>query len=94
MGKKVRKGIATLKKHELLNKYQALPKCCQRAAAEQLNISRGCLRNLLREETALQTEASGKEGSNEPRDSAMARTEKWKMGCGNGSIFLSLARFQ
>ena len=32
---------------------------------EHLNISRGCLRNLLPEETAVQTEASGKEGSNE-----------------------------
>ena len=57
--------IAILKKHELLKKYKALPKCSQRVAAEQLNISRGCLRNLHREETALQTETSGKEVSNE-----------------------------
>ena len=65
MGKRVRKDIAMLKKHELLKKYRALPKCTQRVAAEQLNISRGCLGNLLREETPLQTEALGKEGSNE-----------------------------
>ena len=65
MGKRVRKDIAMLKKHELLKKYPALPKCSQRAAAEQLNISRGCLRNLLGEETVLQTEASGKKDSND-----------------------------
>ena len=65
MGKRVCKDIAMLKKRELLKKYQALPKCSQRAAAEQLMISHGCLQNLLLEETALQTEASGKEGSNE-----------------------------
>ena len=65
MGKRVRKDIAMLKKHELLKKYRALPECSQRVAAEQLNISRGCGRNLLREEIALQTEASGKENSNE-----------------------------
>ena len=65
MGKRVRKNIAMFKKHELLKKYRALPKCNQHVAAEQLNISCGFLRNLGREETALQTEASGKEGSNE-----------------------------
>ena len=65
MGKRMRKDIAMLKKQELLKKYQALPKCSQRVAAEQRNISRGYLPNLLREETTLQTEASGKEGSNE-----------------------------
>ena len=65
MGKRVRKNIAMFKKYELLKKYRALPKCSQRVAAEQLNISRGCLRNLLREETALHTEASDKEDSNE-----------------------------
>ena len=53
MDKKVRKDITMFKKHELLKKYRALPKCSQHAAAEQLSISRGCLRNLLREETAL-----------------------------------------
>ena len=49
MVKRMRKDMAMVKKHELLNKYRALPKCSQHAAAEQLNISRGCLRNLLRE---------------------------------------------
>ena len=65
MGKRVRKDIAMLKKYELLKEYRVLPKCSQRVAAKQLNISRGCLRNLLCEETAFQTEAPGKEGSNE-----------------------------
>ena len=65
MGKKVRKNIAMLKRYKLLKKYRALPKCSQRVAAEQLNISCGCPRNLLREETALLTEALGNEGSNE-----------------------------
>ena len=65
MGKKVRKDRAMLKKHELPKKYRALPKCSQCAAAEQLNISPGCLHNLLHQETTLQTEAMGQEGSNE-----------------------------
>ena len=64
MDKRVCKDIAILKKHELLKKYQALSKCSQCVAAKQLNISCGCLRNLLREKTALQTEALEEEGSN------------------------------
>ena len=80
MGKGVRKDIAMLKKHDLLNKYQALPKCSQRVAAEQLNNSRGCLRNLLREETAFQTEASGKEGSNERKRQRHAKDREVEDG--------------
>ena len=53
MGKRVCKDIAMLKKHKLLKSTEHY----QRAAAEQLNISCGFLQNLLREETALQTEA-------------------------------------
>jgi len=47
-----------------LKSHPALPTCSQkRAAAEQLYISRGCLRNILRNEKALRSEASLLEGS-------------------------------
>jgi len=44
---KIRADLAFFKKLETLENYQALPTCRQCAAAEQLNISRGCLRNIL-----------------------------------------------
>ena len=46
------------KKLDILNNYRALPKGSQRAAAEQLKISRGCLQNLLRDEAVVQNQAS------------------------------------
>ena len=40
--------ITLSKTAENLEKYRSLPNCSQRAAAEQLNTSRGCLvRNIL-----------------------------------------------
>ena len=94
MGKRVRKDIAMLKKHELLKKYQALPNCSQSVAAEQLNISRDCLRDLLREETALQTEASGKEGSNEWKRQRRGKDREVKDGLWKWLHFAQSARFQ
>ena len=55
------------KKAEILEKYRLLPKCSQRAAAEQLNISRGCLRNILLNEAERQRETSLLEGSDRKR---------------------------
>jgi len=49
--------LSLFKKLEILENYVALPTCSQGAAAEQLNISRGCLRNILCKETALRSEA-------------------------------------
>jgi len=40
-----------------LENYQALPACSQCAAPEHLNISRGCLRNILCNEIAFRSEA-------------------------------------
>jgi len=56
---KRRAYIAFFKKLEILENYLALalPTCSQGAAAEQLNISRDCLRNILCNETALRSEA-------------------------------------
>ena len=48
--------------------------------AKQLNISRGCLRNLLHEETALQTEASDKEGTNERKRQRYGKDREVKDG--------------
>jgi len=48
---------AFFKKLEILENYQALPTCKQCAAAEQHNISRVCLRNILFNEIALRSEA-------------------------------------
>ena len=55
---KRRADVALSKKLEILKNYRAVPNCSQRAAALQLNISRGCLRTLLRDEAVLQNKAS------------------------------------
>ena len=55
---KRRADLTLSKKLDVLKNYRALPKCSQRAAAERLKISRGYLRNLLRDEAVLQNEAS------------------------------------
>ena len=80
---KRRVDLSLSKKAEILEKYRLLPKCSQRAAAEQLNISRGCLRNILLNEAERQRETSLLEGS-AGKGNAMARTRKLKQVCGNG----------
>ena len=55
---KRRADLTLSKKLDILKNYRVLPKCSQRAAAEQLKISRGCLQNLLRDEAVLQNQAS------------------------------------
>ena len=64
---KRRADLSLSNKAEILKKYRSLPKCSQRAAAEQLNISRGCLRNILLNEAERQPETSLLEGSDRKR---------------------------
>ena len=64
---KRRADLSLSKKAEILEKYRSLPKCSQRATAEQLNISRGFLRNILFNEAERQPETSLLEESDRKR---------------------------
>ena len=55
---KRRANAVLSKKLEILKNYRALRKCSQRATAQQLYISRGCLQNFLSDEAVLQNVAS------------------------------------
>ena len=67
MAKRERNDLDISSKLKLLNRYKEFPKCSQRIAAEQLNISRGCLRNLLRNESSLRTEEVLEQGNERKR---------------------------
>ena len=68
MPRRKRNELDVSAKLDLLARYKALPKkCSQRRAAEQLNTSRGCLRNLLEHEEDLQTDAALQQGQDRKR---------------------------
>ena len=67
MTKQESNDLAISSKLKLLNHYKELPKCSQQIAAKQLNISHGCLRNLLRDESSLQTEEALEQGNERKR---------------------------
>ena len=50
--------MGLIKTLEISKNYRELPKCNQRATAQQRNISPGCLQNLLRDEAALKDKES------------------------------------
>ena len=86
---KRRVNAALSKTLEIFKNYQALSKCSQRAAVDQLNISRGCLQNILNDKAALQNEAS-LFGPSERKKQHYVRTRKLKKGFGNGLNLHSL----